>query len=208
MGYGLTLVTAPTVEPISVAEAKKQCEIADAVTHHDSAFGSLITAARQFIERTLNRQLCTATWDLKLDRFPCGTYDAILVPLAPLVSVTAITYLDSAGTSTTWTSTNYRVSTSREPGRIVPVVGQTYPTTYNTTDAVTVRFVAGYGVASTVPTGIKQAILLLVTHWFENRSPVGSVGSEIAFSLQALLHSYNFGDEFLSFGTERREVLA
>ncbi len=201
MGYGLTIATAPTTEPITLTEAKKQCEVADAVDHHDTELMSKVTAARQFVERVLNRQLVTATWDLKLDRFPCAT-EPLLVPLAPLASVTSITYLDSAGTLTTWSSASYRVSTSREPGRIVPAFGQTYPTTRNTIDAVTVRFVAGFGAASAVPQGLKDAMLLLIRHWFENKSPVGKVGDEIAFSLKSLLTAYNFGDEFLSFGSE------
>lgn len=206
MGYGLALITAPTTEPITLAEAKKQCDVADSNDHNDVDLMSKIVAARVFIERALNRQLITATWDLKLDRFPCIN-EPLLIPLAPLVSVTSITYLDASGSSATWSSSNYRVSTSREPGRIIPVVGQTYPTTYATIDAVTIRFVAGYGAASAVPETIKNAIKLLVRHWFENASPVGNVGKEIEFSLQSLLTSYNFGDEFLSFG-ENHEVYA
>jgi uncharacterized phiE125 gp8 family phage protein len=206
MGYGLAIATAPTAEPITLQEAKKQCDLADAVTHNDAELMSKIVAARQFVERTLNRQLVTATWDLKLDRFPFQN-EPMLMPLAPLASVTSITYLDAAGDSQTWSSSNYRVSTSREPGRIVPAFGQTYPTTRHTIDAVTVRFVAGYGAATAVPQGIKDAMLLLVRHWFENKSPVGDVGDEIAFSLKALLTAYSYGDEFLSFGLDH-EVYA
>lgn len=205
MGYGLALHTAPTSEPVSLEEAKKQTETVG-MTHHDQHLLSLVTAARGYIERRLNRQLMTATWDLSLDRFPCSS-EPLLIPYAPLVSITSITYLDSAGDSQTWSSSSYRVSTSREPGRVVPVFGQLYPATYPTTDSVVVRFVAGYGEATSVPEGIKQAIKLLVSHWFEERSPVGTVGREIAFSLESLLANYGYGDEFTCYG-EEREVLA
>ncbi len=205
MGYGLTLHTAPTSEPVSLTEAKKQCEIAESNEAHDPQLLRLVTAARQFVERRLNRQLITATWNLALDRFPYGN-EPVLLPMAPLASVTSITYLDGNGDSQTWSSSNYRVSTAREPGRIVPIVGATYPTTYNTTDAITVRFVAGYGAASAVPEGIKAAILLLVNHWFEERSPVGKAGNEIMFSLEALLTAYSYGDEFTCYGYERESV--
>lgn len=199
MSYGLTLHTAPTEEPLTLDEAKKQVEVPTALTDHDQLLNSLIVASRQYVERYLNRQLVTATWNLFLDRFPCGL-DPILIPYAPLQSITSITYLDGTGATQTWTSSEYRVSTSREPGRVVPAYTYTYPTTRCTTDAVTVRFVAGYGDASAVPTAIKQAMLLLISHWFENRSAVGSVGNEVAFSLNALLESYRVGDEFLSYG--------
>jgi len=39
-------------------------------------------------------------------------------------------------------------------------------------NAVTVRFVAGYGDAGDVPQAIKQAILILIAHWYEQRDPV------------------------------------
>ena len=40
---------------------------------------------------------------------------------------------------------------------------------------------AGYGAASTVPTSIKQAMLLLIGHWYENREAM--VESKFAASL-------------------------
>jgi uncharacterized phiE125 gp8 family phage protein len=208
VGYGLTLHTAPTAEPVSLDEAKKQCDIADGLTYHDQELMGKIVAARQFVERRLNRQLVTATWNLFLDRFPCGM-EPIMVPNAPLQSITSIAYVDSAGDSQTWSASAYRVGVSREPGRVVPVFGGTYPTTLNTIDAVAVRFVAGYGAPAAVPQGIKDAILLLVNHWFTNASPVGTTGSEIAFSLESLLTAYGYGDEFLHFGGQlRHEVYA
>jgi uncharacterized phiE125 gp8 family phage protein len=199
MSYGLTLHTAPTAEPVSLDEAKKQVELPTAVAAHDELLNALITASRQYVERYLNRQLVTATWNLFLDRFPCGL-DPILIPYAPLQSITSITYLDSTGATQTWLSSEYRVSTSREPGRVMPEYGYCYPVARCTSDAVTVRFVAGYGEPSAVPVAIKQAMLLLVSHWFENRGAVGSVGNEIAFSLNALLESYRVGDEFECYG--------
>lgn len=197
MGYGLSLHTAPTLEPITLDEARKQCEVTH-LTHHDAYLTTLILAARRLVELRLNRQLMTATWNLVLDRFPCGI-DPILIPYAPLASITSITYLDSDGTSQTWSSASYRVTTTREPGRVVPVYGGSYPATRATTDAVTVRFVAGYTSAANVPAGIKAAILLLITHWFENRTPIAEVNRELPFSLEALLMAHGYGDEFVCY---------
>jgi len=199
MSYGLTLHTAPAAEPVTLEQAKKQVELPQSVAVHDEHLRAIITAAREFVERYTNRQLVTATWNLHLDRFPCGG-DPILIPYAPLQSVTSITYLDSTGAPQTWSSAEYRVSTSREPGIVVPASGHSYPTVRSELDAVTVRFVAGYGEPAEVPVAIKQAMLLLITHWFENRGAVGSVGSEIDLSVKALLESYRVGDEFLRYG--------
>jgi uncharacterized phiE125 gp8 family phage protein len=202
MGYGLALHTAAAGTPVTLDEAINQTRVPHGV--HDAELLNLIKAATGYVEKRLNRQFYTATWNLYLDCFPCD--GPILVPKAPLQSVTSITYLDANGDSQTWVSSNYRVSTSREPGRIVPVLGQVYPATYNTTDAVTIRFVAGYGAATAIPQEAKQAILLLITHWFENHSPVGTAGQSIAFTLDSLLDACGYGDEFACYGHEREAV--
>jgi uncharacterized phiE125 gp8 family phage protein len=61
--------------------------------------------------------------------------------------------------------------------------------------AVSVDFVAGYGpTPATVPALLKQAICLLVGHWFENREAVGNVGGEVAFAVDSILKIYRTGD--------------
>jgi uncharacterized phiE125 gp8 family phage protein len=207
MSYGLTLNTAPAIEPVTTAEARRQCHVSDDIGgYHDNKLDQLVTAARLYVERYTNRQLITATWTLVLDRFPMpewgtGLFSPIYVPLAPLQSISSITYLDTAGATQTWTSTKYRVSIDREPARIVPAYGEIYPTTRTTTDTVSIRFVAGYGATTaTVPLALRQAILLLVGHWFENREAVGNVGSTVEMALTSLLDSYRVGDEFTNYG--------
>lgn len=193
----LVLVTAPAEEPVSLPEAKlflRQDGDAD-----DTLIESFIRAARQHIDGRdgwLGRALVTQTWDLVLDAFPTW-YDSmvgpvITVPLAPLVSVTSITYTDSNGTPTVLASTEYTVDTKTHPGRIVPAYGKVWPSTrYSIPNAVTVRFVAGYGAADDVPEGIRFAIKALVAHWYEQReaaSPGGLV--EVPMHVQNLLAPY------------------
>lgn len=206
MSYGLTLNSAPAIEPVTTAEARKQCNVSDGVDFHDQKLLALTTAARQYVERYTNRQLITATWTLVLDRFPMpdwgtGLFNPIYIPLAPLQSISSITYLDTTGATQTWDSSKYRVSADREPARIVPAYGQIYPTTRTTTDTVSIRFIAGYGsLATDVPQALRHAILLLVGHWFENREAVGGVGGPVEMALTSLLDSYRIGDEFTSYG--------
>lgn len=199
MNYGLTLVTAPAIEPVTPGEAASQVRVASEGGYYDEELGRLIKAATREVERLTSRQIINATWDLKLDRFPCGYDSRIFIPKAPLSSVTSITYTDAAGDSQTLATSVYKVITSREPGEIHLKYGQSWPTTYSEAEVVTVRFVAGYGATvSAVPEGIRQAILLLVDHWFENRGavPVGSISKDMEFSLMSLLASHAVGDEF------------
>lgn len=198
--YGLTLSTAPTVEPVTTAEARKQVELPTSYTTHDTHLDRLVKAARLKAEEITGRQICTATWDLFLDSFD---YDEpwLYVPKPPLQSVTSITYVDTDGATQTWTSTNYVVSVSREPGRIALAYGITWPSIRFQPDAVRVRYVAGYGAAASVPESIKQAILLMVGHWFDHREDavVGATASEVPNAARDLLLQYTVGDEFVEY---------
>jgi uncharacterized phiE125 gp8 family phage protein len=56
-----------------------------------------------------------------------------------------------------------------EPGLICFAYGKSWPATYPETNAVRIRFVAGYGAAADVPCEIKHAILLKVADLYEYR---------------------------------------
>lgn len=192
----LYLVTAPTIEPITLPEAKAQCRVD--TSDEDALIAGLISAARQYAETYTHRALVTQTWDLKYDWFPCGPIE---LPLPPAVSVTSITYLDTAGASQTWSSANYLtefpVGPKASHARLTPAYGVSYPSTYSVMNAVTVRFVCGYGstaalALAAIPASIKAGIKLLVSHWYEQRTPVnvGNLVSPIPTTVDALLWPY------------------
>ena len=57
--------------------------------------------------------------------------------------------------------------------------------------AVTLTMVAGYGAAADVPYSIRQAILLMVAHWFVNREAASPVSlKELPLGVAALLSPY------------------
>jgi len=193
---GLALVTAPPAEPVSLDEAKDHLRVKNG--DEDVLLTGLIKAARQHVDGRdgwLNRALITQTWDLFLDAFPCSSDIPIVVPLPPLQSITSVTYLDDAGASQTWAATDYTVDAKSEPGRILPAYGLSYPSTRRVMNAVTVRFVAGYGLAVAVPATLKLALGALVAHFYEHREPIiltGGVGSPIPLPMhvEALLMPY------------------
>jgi uncharacterized phiE125 gp8 family phage protein len=185
----LKLVTAPGAEPLALSEVAPFLRVTG--TDDDPVIFSLITAAWQHLDGRdgwLGRALVTQEWDLVLDEFPRGTgwvssgaWNSsgvfgpcpIEVPLPPLQSVTHIKYIDNDGVEQTWAAAKYIVDTKSEPGRITPAFDESYPSTRRVMNAVTVRFVAGYGGPAAVPGPIKLAMSALVAHWFENREPVG-----------------------------------
>ena len=164
----LKLITAP-LPIVTTAEIKKHVR-AEYFTDDDGYLEACIAAATDHIDGKdgwLGRALGTQTWDLVLDEFPC---EGIRIPLPPLQSVTYLRYVSpETGLETDLTvNTDYQVDVYSEPGWIMPGANG-WPAIMDTINAVRVRFVAGY---ETVPPAIKQAVMLLAAHYYENRESV------------------------------------
>jgi uncharacterized phiE125 gp8 family phage protein len=184
------LYSAPAVEPVDLAEAKLHLRVD--TTADNTLITSLITAAREWIEENCARALVNQTWDLYLDEFPAG--EEIVLPRPPLSSVTAVYYTPDGSTQQTFAASNYTVDTVSEPGRIVLDSDAAWPgDTLIPVNGVQVRFVAGYGATgASVPRPIRQALLMLVGHYYENREAI-SVGKtlfDVPFGVKALLAHY------------------
>lgn len=199
------LVTRPTSEPVSLAEAKAHCRIYG--TDDDGVLAGYIIAARQTVERATRQALVTQTWDEIFDRGWPLVWDAVAccyrtrleLSLAPVQSITSVSYVDPAGTTQTLTAgTQYqatRLNTPAQPAVLHPAFGFAWPATRDVPESVTVRYVAGYTDAiGGVPEPIRFAILLLVGHYFENRE-AGSERSltELPFGVRSLLADYVVG---------------
>lgn len=165
----LRVVTAPASEPVTLAEAKVHLRID--TSDEDTLVNGYIAAARQMCELESRRAFVTQTWELSLEAWPEA--DRLVLPRPPLQSVSSITYVDSNGATQTFSSGDYLVDVASEPGRVILGYGKSWPSaTLQPGPSIAVRFVVGYGVAGTVPQMYKQAILLMVGHYFENRENV------------------------------------
>ena len=92
--------------------------------------------------------------------------------LEPLSSVTSITYLDTDGATQTLAADQYVVDAISQPARISRAYNVDWPDTRVQNNAVKVRFVAGYGVASAVPQCIKSWMLIRIATLMENRQQI------------------------------------
>lgn len=192
-GYGLTVNTAPSAEPLTLAEAKAHLRVDE--TAEDTMIEALITAARQHIEGICNRTLITTIWNLTLDAFP----GEILLPRPPAVSISSIKYDDVEGTETTLSSSAYRLDATKYQPKITPAYGYTWPSTRGQTGAVRVIYTAGYGAAgSAVPGPLRSAIKLLLGHLYEHRESVivGSIAVQMPDSVAALVAPYRVATEY------------
>jgi uncharacterized phiE125 gp8 family phage protein len=155
----------------------------------DALLTSLITVAREYCEGYLWRALATQTIEAYPARFPCC--NCIELPRPPLQSVTSIQYKDSSGTETTMTEgTDYIVDADSNVGRIVLPNGKLWPVASYPVNPIKIVYVAGYCKENPIPISIKQAMLLLIGHWYANREAVGAVGGAVDFSVKSLLCAY------------------
>lgn len=143
----------------------------------DDLINSLITAARQYCEKFQNRAFITQTWELWLDDWPDKYY--IEIPLPPLSSITSLVYYSTADAATTayqpggetpvGTDT-YFADAKSEPGRLCLKYSKSWPSaTLRPHNGICITFVAGYGAAAAVPKAVKQAVLLYIGDFYENR---------------------------------------
>lgn len=188
MALRMKRTVGPTEEPVSLAEVKNHLRVD--VSDDDTLIGGLIQAAREYIEETTHRALVTQTWTLSLENWPRG--DRIVLPRPPAISVTSVVYIDSDGDSNTFAAANYNVDTVCEPGELVLAYGCSWPSgTLRPMSPITVIYQAGYGAAALVPQHLKQAILLLAAHWYENRETsvtgAGVLSSEVPFTVESLI---------------------
>lgn len=187
--YGLAQTVAPTVEPLTLPEVKRHLRI-DHTDDDVYLTDYLIPAAREYVEDETERQLITATWALKLPCFP-GAGEPLKLPKPNLQAVSSITYYTD-DVSTTLSSTAYSVLATEQPGVVEESTLDNWPDTDTRRDAVTVTYTAGYGAASSsVPLKIKQAMFLLIGHWYEHREAADlTVAKQIEFGVSSLLKKY------------------
>lgn len=192
MRASLSLVTAPTTYPLTVAEARGH--VRQDLMDDDAWLQDAIAAATEMVEGDTNRQLITAVSRLSLDGVPAQGW--IDIPRPPLVSVSSLTYVDTNSVTQTWAATNYRVSAPAGPrcarGRITLASGISWPTLATVSDALQVNFTHGYGAASAVPAMLKQALKLLIAHWYDNRSTIviGTSSKELELTYRSVIAKF------------------
>lgn len=184
-GY-LAQVTGPASTPVSVSEAKLHCRVDG--SDDDTLIADLIETAVAFTsgpDGVTGLALITQTWDSSIDS--PNRYSQFDFPLVPVQSVNSISYYDADNTLQAANVADFELFRSGDRAWLEPKPGKSWPQVYARPNAITVRFVAGYGEADAVPANIKQAILLLVCHWYQNREAVGANGLEVPMSVEALL---------------------
>lgn len=185
----LILTAGPAVEPVSLAEAKAHLRVDQ--NAEDTLISSLIVTSRLHVEAALGLALVTQGWTLLLDAWP--DIGQLRLPLRPIRSITSIRVYDETATPRVLTPDAYLLDGAGAPARVIRRRGFAWPQPGVDGNGIEVSFTAGFGdAASDVPQPIRQALLLLVAHWYEHREPVelGSPAAAIPTDVSNLLAPY------------------
>ena len=202
----LIVIAPPELEPVALADAKTWLRV-DAATE-DAAIGALIVAARMLVEATTRRALVTQSWRAVLDRWPftsaadgslailasppSAAQPEVRLPLAPVASVSAIRVYDANGQPQSLAASTWRLAGAPDQARLV--FSAPPPQPGRTAAGIEIDIVAGYGVASDAPAPLRQAILMLVALWYENRGDgATALGATVPLAIAALLAPYMRG---------------
>lgn len=171
---------------MSLVDAKNHLRVDTDLTQDDVLINLLIGAARRYAEMYCNRSFITQQWRLVLDSFPGNAMygvpfgitfslpgNAILIERGPVQSLDSIIYTAMDGAEVTMPAADRIAELSGGLARVTPRFGKIWPIPLPQIGAVKVNFTAGYGaMASDVPEGIRQWILLRVSSLYENREEV------------------------------------
>jgi uncharacterized phiE125 gp8 family phage protein len=197
----LKIITEPTQEPITLAQAKEHLRVDG--TDEDDVISNLILTARKYCETYQNRAYAQQTIELTLDNWP-DCLEPIELPRPPLISVESVKYYTTDNAENVWDISQYYVDYDNEPGRISPNYSVIYPSdVLRPINGIKVRYTAGYApkiinnsdgstsadYCANVPQTVKQAMLLLIGDWYENRdaSMTRAASKDVDFSVKALL---------------------
>ena len=177
------VVTPPEKEPISLDEVKMHLRsIPGDETEDDAILSPLITAAREFCENRTGRSFGVQT----LAAYPPLETEYIRLPRPPLVQIEQIQVKKADGTEETLSADQYEADT------VGGGVFVHWPKEqFAQINPIRVLYKTGY--QENLPKTIRQAMLLLIGHWYENRETVviGAFTSiEIEMTVKALLNQY------------------
>ena len=166
----LKLITAATVLPVSVAEAKLSCRF-DAADL-DADISDMIKDAQRLTEHETGVCLTQSTWEVSLDSFPA----AIELTRGPVASITSIKYKDAAGVEQTLSPAAYALDAQDAYGfaYAVPAYGTEWPDTRDEINAVKVQYVAGVLTAAEVPSHLRRKVKIFVAMMLEDQTQLSA----------------------------------
>lgn len=196
----LKLITAPTVEPMSLANVKAFLKVEH--TDDDNLINELIRTVRKQAERFTKRHFMTQTWDwIFSDMIPQDPFE---IPGVPLQSITGIFFTNATteveGSAIDTTKYLVEANSTDVPGRVILKAGQQWGNeSVRDVLGTRIRFVSGYGAtvqngaaAGSCPDEITLALYRAIAVHYEHRDDlvVGSIVAELPETSKSLLRPF------------------
>ena len=181
------VVTPATSNPITLTEAKTHLKVD--TTADDTFITNLIKSATSSAQESTNRFFIQTTIQQVGDKWE----DISNLFKSPVLSVTNIKYVSTDGILTTLNSSVYFLDDVNKPARIGLKPNQSYPEIIDRLNAVQVNYVVGLAAGpDEVDEGIRQALLLTIGNWYQNRQAVvtGTIATELPMNAKFLLDQY------------------
>tara|TARA_R110000824_G_scaffold249118_1_gene438063 strand:- start:155 stop:730 length:576 start_codon:yes stop_codon:yes gene_type:complete len=180
----LRRVTPPATDPITLEEAKDQCEVD--YPDRDDYITRLIKTAVSFVdgEGILGRAMVSQTWAQWVGQSP----GVVRITMGPFIDLTGVSYYDTDGALQVANAADFEVRLDGDFVNVRPKNGKAWPAAQSRDDAIKIEFTAGYGTAADVPDNIKHALLLMVGHWFKEREAASELSlKDIPMGVDALI---------------------
>ena len=187
MYRSLKVDTAATTPVFTTAQAKAVLKVD--VTDDDTVIDNLVAAATESCQIYTNQYFI----DTVVTQYSDNWNEFYTLYKSPVDSITHVKYYDTDDSLQTLASSNYILDNTSKPARIGIAVDGSLPNLADRINAVEVKYTVGYGAESTdVQEGIRQAVLLTIGNWYENRQSVitGRTATELPLSSQYLLEQY------------------
>lgn len=189
-------ITALDASPIiTLDECRKHCRITpddDSPPAHpdDDLLLGYLAVAREWVEGYSGYSLTPRTFEYALDRFPT---EEIKLPGAPIIAIVSVKYTDEDAVQQTLAANQYVLDDFQEPAWLLPAVDVSWPGTLGVINAVLIRYSAGFSFRTDSPQSrplpkvLKQSVLLLLGHLYENREQSTEVSlNEIPIGVTSL----------------------
>lgn len=186
----LTEISAPPSAAVPVRTFADHLRLGSGFTDdgsEDAVLELYLRAAMAAIEARLGRALLTRPYLCTLSRWREDTSHAL--PVGPLQSVEAVILKAADGTEIMADAESFSIIRDSQRPRLVGRFGRSLPRIPRGGEAE-IRFTAGFGASwEDVPSDLRQAVLLLATHFYENRSAAADSGG-LPFGVLVLLEAY------------------
>lgn len=180
----VVVTAAPAADPIPTADLVVHCRAPGDGTD-DDLLDAYAASARAHVEAVTGTRMVTQTVSLKTDEWT----DLANLPIAPVQSVSSISYVDTDGEVQALSTDVYETRLDLLEPAIVLKWNQTWPS-IRPGSQITVTAVVGYGAAGAQPPECLQAIRLIVGDFYAQRESMaegGLISAPLAATVDALL---------------------